>query len=341
MHPDSLPMDTPMYSELSVTPWVPTDLYVCAYGWGDSLLITGWEGNLEGPATHDSTLYRSSTTLYPSSAANYGDDSIFRVGLGACVAAPPESVVVLAKISYIPSVEFNAGAFTLRGLDGLCSCRVTLRSGEVISATSAYSAIFKNINIYGNDPYPRPDPPLPHPPFPNRIQPVIAAIGVVTDFRTPFKADCWSYSIVDITIEQSIVGNASGTQSFLSLGAIIPQEGAATSMVEGFPKYDYQYFKPGDRIIFAAATFEEDRRRIAYDPFPVPYRIRWAEILLQPADDETQVTYEQSEIAPTYPPPSGSSVNGKYNASYIERTLIGTGSSLQDRITELLDYYGG
>ena len=341
VHPDSFPPHTPMFSEISVEPGKTTELYICARGWGDSLAIGGWEGSLKGPAMQDSTLQILSTELYPKGSMNLGDNTNFKVDLGTCVSAPAGSVVVLAKISLLPLQGFDAVALMLRGYDGQCAVNVASCSGAEVSTMDAYKALYKNINIYGNDPYPRPEPPHGHAPFPNRVQPVVAAIGVVTAFRTPFKAECWSYSIVDVAIEQTIVGNPGATFSFITRGAVRQAPDGHAAMVEGFPAYMYQYFKVGDRIIFAAAALEENRRKILYYPFPFPYMVRWSEILLQSKDTTAQPTFKQVDVAPVLPSPSEASVDGLYNTDYLQRTLEDTGHTLQERIDELIAYYGG
>ena len=137
------------------------------------------------------------------------------------------------------------------------------------------------------------------------------------------------------------MGDPSSTFSFVSLGAIRQGQDGRPFMVKGSPASRYQYFKVGDRIIFVALNMTEERKRIAYDPFDGAFRIAWAELLLQPTEDDSQPTYRQTHVEPTFPSPGDAVVNGKYNTYFIERTLQETGTSLYERIHELISYYGG
>jgi len=338
VHPDSFPvMRTPLISQISVMPRETTSLYICAYSLGDTLRLRSWEGRLEGPAIHDPELHWRGIEFYPSSARNTGKGFDFQIDLGTCIAAPPESVVILAKATLRPDDDFVAAAFTLRGYGGECATLATTCSGESRSPTSSFSAIYKNFRIYGNQPYPRPDPI--HPDSGESKQPVVAAIGKVTELRTNFHVDCWWYSLITVAIEHVIVGDPGGTITFLTSGSVSEGSDGRAYANLGFPEYMFQLFRPGDLIVFAAGTMSETRRRIAYDPFPVPYRIRYGEILLQPAGQMIQPTYTQTYAHPEvscYPDTTGSVEPW---TSFLGRTLTGSGHTLQERVDWLKSRY--
>lgn len=96
---------------------------------------------------------------------------------------------------------------------------------------------------------------------------------------------CFKGSRILVEIERAVVGEPAASFSMQSRGAAQTNEYGEASLPTGFPAYDYRYFPVGDRIIFAAATFEEPRKSVTYDPTGGAYQVQWAELLVAPADD--------------------------------------------------------